>query len=357
MEKTTPNPVDRLLDLLCLSPLGAVALILLAVLPMIPPFNQEYLIRWLISSAFIAALSIAFDFTAGYISIVNFGYCAIMGLGGYTSAILAERIGLSPWLGMLAGALAAALLGLMIGIVSLRLRGIFAACLAWFFGLALMGLATKLVWLTRGPLGLRVDRLFGSASNLSFYYLVLAMMVVIYIITRRVTRTKMGLAFKAIGQNMEAARTSGINPVYYRIVNFTLSCALAGWLGGFYAHFYGILTPDVMHTAKTVEVLAVAYIGGRGSLWGGAAIAFPFIIAMELIRSSLSNMPGINLVIYGLMLMLVMIYYPGGFAQFFETYFRRTRSRFLGYLVNGVNHRSYSISEQPAAPVIQKTTG
>jgi branched-chain amino acid transport system permease protein len=355
MEKTAPNPVDRLLDLLCLSPLGAAALALLAMLPLVPPFNQEYLIRWLISAAFIAALSIAFDFTAGYISIVNFGYCAIMGLGGYTSAILAERIGLTPWIGMLVGALASAFLGFMIGIVTLRLRGIFAACLAWFFGLALMGLATKMMWLTRGPLGLRVDRLFAASSNLSFYYLILAMMVAIYVITRWVTRTKMGLAFKAIGQNMEAARTSGINPVYYRIVNFTLSCTLAGWLGGFYAHFYGILTPDVMHTAKTVEVLAVAYIGGRGSLWGGAAIAFPFIIAMELIRSSLSNMPGINLVIYGLMLMLVMIYYPGGFAQFFDTFFRRTRSRLLSYLVNGYNNRSGSNSGRQAAPTIQKT--
>jgi branched-chain amino acid transport system permease protein len=357
MEKTAPNPVDRLLDLLCLSPLGAAALALLAVLPLVPPFNQEYLIRWLISAAFIAALSIAFDFTAGYISIVNFGFCAIMGLGGYTSAILAERIGLTPWIGMLMGALNAGVLGFMIGIVTLRLRGIFAACLAWFFGLALMGLATKMVWLTRGPLGLRVDRLFAAASNLSFYYLILAMMVAVYVTTRWVTRTKMGLAFKAIGQNMEAARTSGINPVYYRIVNFTLSCTLAGWLGGFYAHFYGILTPDVMHTAKTVEVLAVAYIGGRGSLWGGAAIAFPFIIAMELLRSSLSNMPGINLVIYGLMLMLVMIYYPGGFAQFFDTFLRRTRSRLLSYLVNGYKNRSGSNSGRQAAPTIQKTIG
>jgi branched-chain amino acid transport system permease protein len=110
MENTTPssNPLDRLLDLLCLTPLGVLALILLALLPLIPPFNQEYLIRWLISAAFIAALSIAFDFTAGYISIVNFGFAAIMGLGGYTSAILADRIGLTPWIGMLIGAVAAA---------------------------------------------------------------------------------------------------------------------------------------------------------------------------------------------------------------------------------------------------------
>ena len=329
------NPFDKLLNLLCFTPAGLLALAVLFMLPLIPPFNQEYLLRWLISAAFIASLAVAFDFTVGFINIVNFGYAAIMGLGGYTSAILAERMGLTPWLGMLAGALLAAFLGFVIGAITLRLRGIFAACLAWFFGLALMGLATKMVWLTRGPLGMRVDRLFETQSNLPYYYLCLVMMVVIYITCKWCTRTKMGLAFKAIGQNMEAARTSGVNPIFYRLVNFTLSCAMAGWMGGFYAHYYGILTPDMMHTAKTVEVLAVAYIGGRGSLWGGAAIAFPFIFAMELVRSSLTTLPGLNLLLYGLLLILVMIYYPGGFAQFFDTYFRRYQNKTLDYFFNG----------------------
>lgn len=331
------NPVNKLLDLACFTPAGLLALVVLLVLPFIPPFNQEYLIRWLISAALIASLSIGFDFTAGLINIVNFGYCAIMGLGGYTSAILAERIGLTPWVGIFMGGITSAILGLIIGAITLRLRGIFAACLAWFFGLALMGLATKAVWLTRGPLGMRVDRLFDTSSNIPYYYLILIIMVAIYIICKWVTRTRMGMAFKAIGQNMEAARTSGINPVFYRVSNFVLSCTLAGVLGGFYAHFYGILTPDMMHTSKTVEVLAVAYIGGRGSLWGGAAIAFPFILAMELVRSSLSNLPGLHLVIYGVLLIVVMIYYPGGFAGFFNAHFRKPKNKMLDYFVNGAS--------------------
>jgi len=329
------NPFDRALHFFCLTPLGLVALLVLVALPTIPPFNQEYLIRWLVTAALIASLAIAFDFTAGLINIVNFGYAAIMGLGGYTSAILADRIGLSPWLGMLAGGLVAAFMGGIIGIITLRLRGIFAACLAWFFGLATMGLATKMVWLTRGPLGLQVKRLFDTQSNLPYYYLLLAMMITIFMICKWVTRTRMGMAFKAIGQNMEAARTSGINPVFYRLANFVLSCAMGGVLGGFYAHYYGILTPDVMHTAKTVEILAVAYIGGRGSLWGGAVIAFPFVFAMELVRSSLSNLPGINLVLYGILLILIMIYYPGGFAQFFDSHIRRPKNAVLHYFLNG----------------------
>lgn len=329
------NPFDRILDKLCLTPVGLFGLALLFALPFIPPFNQEYMLRWLIYAAYIGAMSIAFDFTAGFINIVNFGFAAVSGFGGYTSALVAINLGLSPWLGMLAGGITAGFMGLIIGSISLRLRGIFAACLSWFFGLAVMGLTTKMVWLTRGPLGLRTPRLFEADSNMPFYFLIITMLLLIYLICKWIVRSKMGLAFQAIGQNMDAARTSGINPVYYRIFNFTMSCAIAGVLGGFYAHFYGILTPEVMSTSKTVEVLAVAYIGGRGSLWGGAAIAFPFMFLMEIIRSSLSDLPGLNLIIYALVLILVMIYYPGGFAYFYDTRIRKPKNKALRYFLNG----------------------
>ncbi|MCP3899685.1 MAG: branched-chain amino acid ABC transporter permease [Desulfobacteraceae bacterium] len=329
------NPFDKILDKLCLTPAGFLGLALLFVLPFIPPFNQEYMLRWLIYCGFIATMSVGFDFTAGFIGIVNFGYAAVSGFGGYTSALLVINMGLSPWIAMAAGGITAGFLGLIIGMISLRLRGIFAACLSWFFGLAIMGLATKLVWLTRGPMGLRTPRLFETDSNAPFYFLIIILLFLIYLVCKWIVRSKMGLAFQAIGQNMDAARTSGINPVYYRVLNFTISCAIAGVLGGFYAHFYGILTPDVMHTAKTVEVLAVAYIGGRGSLWGGAVIAFPFIFLMEIVRSSLSNLPGLNLIIYALVLILVMIYYPGGFAYFYDMNIRKPKNKMLRYFFNG----------------------
>ncbi len=329
------NPIDKALNSISFTPIGALGFVFLLTIPFLPFFKQEYLIRWLIAAAFIGTLAIAFDFTAGFINIVNFGFAAIMGLGAYTSALFALKLGVSPWIGLFTGPVTAAFLGFVIGLITLRLRGIFAACLAWFFGLALMGLAIKMVWLTRGPLGLRVPRLFETSSNVSYYYLILAMMLVTYLTTRLITRSKMGLAFMAIGQNMEAARTSGVNPVFYRIINFTISCALAGWLGGFYAHYYGILTPDLMLTAKTVEILAVAYIGGRGSLWGGAVIAFPLIYTTEMVRSSLAQLPGLNLILYGLLLIVVMIYYPGGFAHFFNGHLRESKNKVLRYIMNG----------------------
>jgi len=311
--------IAKFLDYLCLTPLGAIGFLILMIIPFFPPFNQDYLLRWFILAAIMGAGAMAFDFSAGYIAVVNFGFAAFVGLGAYTSAIVANHWSIPLPLAMLCGAFTSALLGLFTGAISLRMRGMFAICLTWFIGIALMGLAIKMVWLTRGMLGLQTPYFFPpGVSNLYYWYPVLGVSLVTWFILKQIARSHLGLAFKAIGQNMDAAKTSGINPTRYRIINFTVSSALAGWIGAFYAHFIGILTPDFMHTAKTVEFLVIAYIGGRGTLWGGFAVAFPFIWFTEMLRSNFDYLPGINLLIYGLILILIMIYYAGGMAQFFQ---------------------------------------
>jgi branched-chain amino acid transport system permease protein len=289
-------------------------LVVAIVLPYIPPFTGEDYRRWLVGAAFMAAQAVAFDFTAGYINIVNFGFAAFVGLGGYTSGLLAVDLGIPPVIGMVVGATISGFVGLLTGALTLRLRGIYAAVMAWFVGLALMGIVRNVPDVTRGSLGLAVPPLLGTSDNLPYYYVILGMLVVTFAVLAWVIRSRFGLAFRAIGQNLAAARASGINPTRYLVINFVLSCAFAGWLGGFYAHYYGILTPDVMLTSHTVEVLAIAYIGGRGSLWGAAVVAFPLSIGVEWVKVQFSTLPGVHLVLYGLLLIIVMVYRPGGVA-------------------------------------------
>jgi branched-chain amino acid transport system permease protein len=329
-EKTNYNAWQQFTALLRrvgFSPLGFFLLLVLIVLPYIPPFDEEHILRWMITGAFLAAQSVAFDFTAGYINVVNFGFAALLGLGAYTSGMLANtrptiipQLGISPWIGIWIGALVAGLLGLLLGMLTLRLRGIFAAIMAWFVGIALMGIVNNLTEWTRGPLGMAPPSLLERGTgNRPYFYIILVMLLVVYITLKLVTKSNFGLAFRAIGQNFDAARASGINPTKYRVFNFTLSAFFAGWLGGFYAHYFGSLTPQtLMHTSKTVEVLAIAYIGGRGSLWGGIAVAFPFVFFIEYLRSNLTQLPGLHLVIYGVLMILVMVYYPAGFSGFFD---------------------------------------
>jgi branched-chain amino acid transport system permease protein len=344
-EKNTPwQLLANNLNKIGITPLGLGALLVIAVLPLIPPFNQEHMIRWLITGAFLGAQAIAFDFTSGYINVVNFGFAALLGLGAYTSAVFANKtpfivvqLGWSPWITIWIGAVVAGLVGLFLGVLTLRLRGIFAAVMAWFFGIALMGLANNLTTITRGGLGMAPPRFLENPANLPYFYIILLMMIVIYITLKLVTNSNIGLAFRAIGQNYDAAQASGINATKYRVFNFALSAFFAGLLGGFFAHYVASLTPQtLMHTSKTVEVLAIAYIGGRGSLWGGVALAFPFVFFIEYLRSNTSALPGLHLVIYGVLMIVVMIFYPDGLAGLYyytagkvKTFFAKRKSKQL----------------------------
>jgi branched-chain amino acid transport system permease protein len=287
------------------------ALIALAVLVVAPVFiGDEYTLHLMVVALLFGAQAMAFDMTAGFINVVNFGFAAFVGLGAYTSGILATRFGLSPWFGFIFAPITAGLLGFLTGVLTLRLRGIYAAVMAWFVGLTLMSLAIANVDITRGQLGLIVPLLLPTTAQLPYYYIILALAVGTFVILRMVTHSHIGLAFRAIGQNLDAARASGVDPTKYRVLNFTLSCSLAGLLGVFYAHYIGILTPNVMQTQQTVQVLALAYIGGRGSIWGGLLAAFLVIPIFE----SLKQLFEIRLIIYGLLLILTMILYPTGLA-------------------------------------------
>lgn len=284
-------------------------LVILAVLVAAPVFiGDEYVLHLMIVSLLFGAQAMAFDMTAGYINVVNFGFAAFVGVGAYTSGIIATRFGLSPWFGFLFAPITAGLLGFLTGILTLRLRGIYAAVMAWFVGLTLTSLAVVNVGITRGQLGLIVPLLLPTTAQLPYYYIILAIAVLTFVILRIVTHSHVGLAFRAIGQNLDAARASGVDPTRYKVLNFTLSCSLAGLLGVFYAHYIGILTPNVMQTQQTVQVLALAYIGGRGSIWGGLLAAFLVIPIFE----SLKQLFEIRLIIYGMLLILTMIFYPAG---------------------------------------------
>ena len=119
--------LKRISRMLGTSPIGLLVVVILLVIPFVPPFNQEHLLRWLVGAALIAAQTIAFDFTTGYINVVNFGFAAFLGVGAYTSALLAVELGVTPWIGIFLGVIPAAVLGFLTGILTLRLRGIFAA--------------------------------------------------------------------------------------------------------------------------------------------------------------------------------------------------------------------------------------
>jgi branched-chain amino acid transport system permease protein len=281
-------------------------IVLLALTPLF--VKNAYVLRLLVTSLYFGTLAMAFDFTGGFINAVNFGFAGFVGLGAYVSALLVLNTGASPWLGLLAAMVVAGLAGCLTGMLTLPLRGIYVSLMSWFTGMSLMALASAWIPVTRGARGLIVPPLFESITIVWHLYLLLSILVVLYVALRLIIRSRLGLAFRAIGQNFDVARASGVNPTKYKLMNFTLSCACAGLLGGYYAHLIGIVTPDLLDTGHTLEVMALAYLGGSGSLLGGVFAAFLLIPLFD----SLKQLMEYRLIIYGLSLILVMIFYPAG---------------------------------------------
>ena len=300
------------LDALGLSWTLLACIVLLALTPLF--VTNAYVLRLLVTSLYFGTLAMAFDFTGGFINAVNFGFAGFVGLGAYVSAVLVLNTGASPWLGLLAAMVVTGLVGCLTGMLTLPLRGIYVSLMSWFVGMSLMALASAWIPVTRGARGLIVPPLFESVTIVWHLYLLLAILVLLYVVLRLIIRSRIGLAFRAIGQNFDVARASGVNPTKYKLMNFTLSCACAGLLGGYYAHFVGIVTPDLLDTGHTMEVMALSYIGGSGSLLGGVFAAFLLIPLFD----SLKRLMEYRLIIYGLSLILIMIFYPAGLNGLYQ---------------------------------------
>jgi len=298
-----------------------VIMLLCVALIIATPFivRDSYVSHIFITALLYGTLAASFDFGVGYLGIVNFGYAAFMGLGAYTSAIAAISFGINPWLGLLLGGAVAGLLGLATGVLTLRLYGIFVACFTWFLGMALMFLIAVTPEITRGYLGLSVPHFpnvwildFTDPLRLSYFAIIAILSLpILFLMLYLGNRTRMGLAFRALRGSEPAAMACGINPLKYRVMNFVITCFIAGTLGSFYAHYIRILTPSLLQTSKTIEILAIAYLGGRRSLWGSIPAAFLIISVLEFLRP----LEAYRFIIYGIILILIMIFYPGGLAR------------------------------------------
>lgn len=292
--------------------------VLLAVAIVLPPIlGNEYIYSVLISIILWAAISSSFDLTAGFIKVTNFGYAGFFAAGAYTSGLLALYYGVSPWIGLIPGTLAAAALAAAVGFLTLRLHGIFAAAFSWFIAETLKYTLAALADITRGYHGLACPPLFPGVTRLPYYYMILFTYIAELVIIMRIINGKMGFAFKVIGEDETAARTIGVNVTLYRVLCFVISCIFAGFLGVFYAHYYGVLTPDVSSLGITVPALAICYVGGRGSIWGSLPAAAIILMIFELLRPY--EAAGVisfahKLIIYGILLIVVMIWVQGGLA-------------------------------------------
>ena len=263
-----------------------------------------------------AMVALTWNLFSGYTGLISFGHATFFGLGAFTVSLLAIKLGISPWLGLVAAAFIGGLGSLLIGSITFRLRG-------HYFALAMLAYPSLFIfvfdWMGWQELTFPVRR-DDPIRSMQFAdprvntLIGVALMTVILLITLVVERSRFGLAMLSIKQNELAAEAAGINTFRVKMAGFVASGALGALVGGFHAVVLQVVTPHgVFGTVVSAQALILSLFGGVGTLWGPVIGAVVLIPLTESLRAQLGHiLPGIQGVIYGLTIMLVILLAPEG---------------------------------------------
>jgi branched-chain amino acid transport system permease protein len=272
--------------------------------------NDSYFHHLFILSFVYAIFVSSWNILFGYMGVFSFGHHAFFGLGAYCSALFAVKLGVTPWIGMFLGGIGATLASLIISWPTFRLKGAYIAIVTLAFAEVLRIICSNWVDLTRGQLGLSVPPIFEGASRIEAYYLIFFMFAATMIILVKMIHSSFGLVAISIRESQEAAESLGINLIRYKRLAFGLTSFMVGVVGAFYAHYIGILTPDVMATHVIFNVLVMGLFGGIGTLLGPVLGAF----ILTFLAESLRGIENYRFLIYGLVIIFNILFLPRGLA-------------------------------------------
>jgi branched-chain amino acid transport system permease protein len=259
----------------------------------------------------------------------SLGHAAFLGIGGFTSSLLAINLGIPPVIGIfIAGAFSAGI-GFLIGITCVRLKAWFLAMVTFGFAVIAETLFSEFDDVTHAILGFRTPPLLFS-SRLPFYYFAVLISITSVVVIYFIMKSKMGLAFKAIHQNVAEASMIGINTAKYKLYAFVLSTFFAGLSGAIYAHFQRYIHISIFAADNSFKPLMMSVIGGLGTIEGpiiGSAVMVfidhflinidPFLnSALSPLFPAVSNVgASIRLVGLGIFLVIVVILLPKGLSS------------------------------------------
>lgn len=303
--------------------LGLMWALILAGMCVLPLGLDIYPQHVLIVSLFYVMMASSWNLLAGYTGQVSFGHAAMAGIGAYTSGILAAKAGLNPWIGVCVGTVLAALLGLGLGALCLKMGGIYLSLTTLAFSQILHIIIVNQYDVTRGTMGLQVPGLMAEYSKLAYYYILLAAAVLVLLILHRMLHSNLGLNFRAVQNDELAAKSIGVKVLQVRVLAFTVASAMAGFAGGLYGHYLLLITPEIPSLDLQFYVLAMTVIGGMGSFVGPIVGAFALNILAEKIR----DYGEYHVLVFGLVALIVARFAPNGLLGVWRKIRRPTAAR------------------------------
>ena len=297
--------------------LMGVTLLLLTILP---AFMGSYYIHILILILVYAYLGSSWNVLGGYCGQFSFGHATFFGLGAYTSTILFMRFGISPWIGMVLGGILSMFVGIFIGFICFRygLKGPFFALATLAFA-EMFRVAALNIPLTGKAMGILITLkgtsfpAFQFQEKIYYYYIILAFNVFIVLATHLIENRKLGDYLEAIKEDEDAAEALGIDTLRYKIIAISISSFLTALGGTFYAQYLFYIDPDICFGVhNSIEIFMRPILGGLGTVYGaflGSLILGPL---SELTRGLLGGYSGMHLMLFGVVLVVVIIFLPRG---------------------------------------------
>ncbi len=291
------------------------------------PYHRDLVIKIFLY----AMLAQAWNILAGYCGQISLGHAVFFGTGAYTSTVFQMAWGWNPWLGLVAGVLAAVALSMVIGYPCFRLRGHYFAIATIAIGEIVQTLAINWEFIggARGlTLRFQQDSLVAfqfQTSKYPYYYIMLALLALCLGVSWRIERTRLGYYLGAIREDAEAAQSVGISITKYKLIAMAISAGFVAAGGTFYAQYVLYLDPDsVFPLSLSILVCLLAVVGGVGTLWGplvGAALLIPL---SEFTRIQFGGTGrAVDLLIYGALLTIVAVFQPAGLVGMFRRWWGR----------------------------------
>jgi len=297
---------------------GIVALAAALAFPFV--FTDTFPIHVMILVYMFGVLGMGWNIMGGYAGMFSFGQAAFFGIGAYTSTFLLMNFGVNPWIGLIVGGIAGALVAGAIGYPCSNLRGHYFAIASIAFAEIVRVVFNnwKLVGAAEGLSLPMLDESFANfmfhSSKLPYYYIILAFLLIAIATCYFVSTSKMGYYFRAIKESHDVAEVLGVNVVRYRLIAIMIAGFLSAMAGTFYAQYILYIDPEsVMLLPISVQVVLISMLGGAGAVMGpviGAAVLIPLA---EYTRITLGHQgTGVDMLIYGFLIMLISMYQPAG---------------------------------------------
>jgi branched-chain amino acid transport system permease protein len=284
-------------------------------------FRGPFPLHVMIVTFLFATLAVAWNIIGGYAGMFSFGQAAFFGIGAYTSSYLFVAHGVNPWLGLLAGGAAAAVVAAAIGYPCSNLRGHYFAIASIAFAeivrvhfnnWKLVGAAEGLTIPMTRPGSLLQFQFHQSKEP--YYFIALAFLAAALAVSWWVSRSRMGYYFRAIKESHDLAMALGISFVRYRLAAIMISAFVSAAAGTLYAQYILYLDPEsVLVLAISVQVVLIAMLGGAGSVFGPVIGAIILVPLSETTRATLGHWGnGLDMMIYGALITLISVYQPKG---------------------------------------------